>query len=472
MKKNILLLVYVLIVPIIAFGVSFAIQNHFNSELREVLYQEYPDAKPNEFDSVTLKDVCENSNDSICETNRNINLLLLASVGLGGVGLILLALIWFAGKISVVNRNLMVLLFKPGLYLTLLTLIALVAIYAILAIGIIYYGESVFAHRIHVGLIFMIGLGAVSGAFAIVKNIFGIVKKAKTVVFGRAVTREQAPELWNYIDKIVDRLSAVKPEHIVVGLEPNFFVTEADVITLDGTLKGRTLYCSLSLCEILAKDEVSSIIGHELGHFIGKDTKFSEKFFPIYRGTADSINSLLSIGGDGAKYIALMPALAILSYFFDSFSVAESKLSRERELVADNVGAQVSSSRIFASALVKVHAFAACWDYLEDLATDSLKEGKCYKNTCKLFADICSSYAKPQILENIAEMHTVHPTDSHPSLGVRLQSLNVSMAEVSESALIVAPQESVLNYIPDYMELEESISYAYQSIRSHQLGLS
>ena len=69
-------------------------------------------------------------------------------------------------------------------------------------------------------------------------------------------------------------------------------------------------------------------------------------------------------------------------------------------------------------------------------------------------------------------MHTVHPTDSHPSLGVRLQSLNVSMAEVSESALIVAPQESVLNYIPDYMELEESISYAYQSIRSHQLGLS
>ena len=139
MKKNILMLVYVLIVPIIAFGVSFAIQNHFNSELREVLYQEYPDAKPNEFDSVTLKDVCENSNDSICETNRNINLLLLASVGSGGVGLILLALIWFAGKISVVNRNLMVLLFKPGLYLTLLTLIALVAIYDILAIVFVAY---------------------------------------------------------------------------------------------------------------------------------------------------------------------------------------------------------------------------------------------------------------------------------------------------------------------------------------------
>lgn len=472
MKKKILMFVCVLIVPIIAFGVSFAIQNHFNSELREVLYQEYPDAKPNEFDSVTLKDVCENSNDSICETNRNLNLLIFASVGSGCAGLVLLALIWLAGKISVVSRNLMVFLFKPGLYLTLLTLIALVTIYAVLAIGIIYYGESVLVHRIHVGLIFMIGLGAVSGVFAIVKNIFRVVKKAKTVVFGQAITREHAPELWNYIDKIADRLGAIKPEHIVVGLEPNFFVTEADVVTFDGTLKGRTLYCSLSLCEILSKDEVSSIIGHELGHFIGKDTKFSEQFFPIYRGTADSINALLSIGDEGAKYIALMPALAILSYFFDSFSVAESKLSRDRELVADKVGAQVTSSKTFASALVKVHAFAICWEYLEDLVKDSLKDDKYYKNTSKFFVDICSSYAKPKILENIAEMHTVHPTDSHPSLGVRLQSLNISMADVSECALIVSPQESVLKYIPDYEKLEESISYAYQSIRSRQLGLS
>jgi Zn-dependent protease with chaperone function len=53
------------------------------------------------------------------------------------------------------------------------------------------------------------------------------------------------------------------------------------------------LYCSLPLCRILSGSEVSAVIDHELGHFKGLDTNFSESFYPIYCGTASAIGALL-----------------------------------------------------------------------------------------------------------------------------------------------------------------------------------
>jgi hypothetical protein len=59
------------------------------------------------------------------------------------------------------------------------------------------------------------------------------------------------------------------PETVVIGVDPTFFVTEAEVVTLSGRLWGRTLYCSMPLARILTVDELTAIIGHELGHFRG-----------------------------------------------------------------------------------------------------------------------------------------------------------------------------------------------------------
>jgi Zn-dependent protease with chaperone function len=127
-------------------------------------------------------------------------------------------------------------------------------------------------------------------------------------------------------------------------LDPNFFVAEGEVICLSGRLNGRTLYCSLPLCRILSEEEFTSVIGHELGHFKGQDTKFSERFYPIYRGTASSLAALQAAGREGSGSVALLPAIAVLSYFLESLSVAESRLSRDRELAADQTASTVMSS--------------------------------------------------------------------------------------------------------------------------------
>ena len=69
---------------------------------------------------------------------------------------------------------------------------------------------------------------------------------------------------------------------------------------------------------------------HEFGHFKGQDTKFSERFYPIYRGTAASLAALQAAAGEGSGSIPLLPALAVFSCFLECFSIAESRLSRER----------------------------------------------------------------------------------------------------------------------------------------------
>jgi len=260
-----LLFVLLLAVPIVGLGVAVAIQAHLNSELRSALRREYPDASAERLAKITLTRVCEQSRadfPDLCETNDNLNLMKQGAIGAGIVGLLLLMLIRVAGTLARNNRSLLASIFKPGLYLTVLVLTGLVMTHAAVAMGAIYYGESALINQIHVGIILAIGLGAVVGIFAMTRSAFSIIRNAESFVIGQALTGEEAPSLWKHIDETADRLGALRPQHVVVGLDPNFFVTEANVVCLSGKLTGRTLYCSLPLCRILSKSEMTSVVGH------------------------------------------------------------------------------------------------------------------------------------------------------------------------------------------------------------------
>lgn len=216
---------------------------------------------------------------------------------------------------------------------------------------------------------------------------------------------------------------------------------------------------------------MTSIIGHELGHFKGQDTKFSRRFYPIYRGTASSLAALEAAAGEGARSIPLLPALAVFSYFLECFSVAESRLSRDRELAADQAGSSLTSSRTMAVALVTLHALMGMWQGLQEAAANALRQGKAFVNASRTYADAVGQSAVPEALQGIAEVHLSHPTDSHPPLSVRLQSLQVGLNDVATDALAVTPAEAAITLISDAEKLEEEISEAYQVLLARQLGI-
>src|SRR6266849_644425 len=279
MKAKLTLLVYLLLIPAAAVGTAKAIKGELDSQWQSVLEKEYPHA----------------------------------GAKLAQVGLIALA-----GRLARRRRRLLLALFRPGLHLTMLTLSVLTCLHAGLGIAAIYYGESVFWNQLHVRLMGALAIGAVVGIVSMLRAQWSAVQKATTTALGKSLTPADQPKLWQFVKSLAKEIGTVAPDSIVVGLDPNFYVTEADVICLDGKLRGRTMYVSLPLCRILSLDEFKAVLGHELAHYRGLDTQFSQGFYPIYRGTGQAL-AHLSSAPKGAASLAVLPAIHTLSYFLDAF---------------------------------------------------------------------------------------------------------------------------------------------------------
>jgi Zn-dependent protease with chaperone function len=474
MKQKFWLFGLILVIPILGFITSQAIISYTNSEVRKSISINYPDADPIKVSQITAEKLCKDDKSGIeelCEQNSNLVILRSASISTGIVGLFLLFLIKLSGKLAQKNRLLLLTIFKPGLNATGLALIVLVILHSCIAMASIYYAESALTNRIHVFVIGGIGLGALYGIVAISKNAFSLIRNAQSYAIGLIVKEDEQEQLWKHINEIADRMGSLKPDNIVLGLEPNFYVTEADVISLNGECHGRTLYCSLPFMRILHKDEFNGVIGHELGHYKGQDTKFSREFYPIYRGTINSIQALSEAGSRGSSVIALLPALAIFGYFLESFSVAENAISRERELLADKEGAKISSNESMSICLVKIHAYSGIWNYICENIVKALKQNKMYKNASLTYFETSKINATEKILNGIAETHTAHPTDSHPPLSVRLNSLGYSVKDLVEKSLLLSETDSSINLINGYESIEMNVSDAYQSILARKLNI-
>lgn len=475
MAQRIWLLCLLLALPAIGFGVASGVQSHFGSELRSAIHKQYPNLPAERLNKLTISLACQRDRTDlpeICSTNDGLVLMKHGALGVMAAGILLLLLIKLLGFLTRGNRMLLVLAFVPGLYLTTLVLVGVIFVHAAIAIGIIYYLTAVFLGIIPTGILFAIGLGAALGVWAMARAVLSVVRKSETYVVGSELSREDAPLLWSHVESLATKIGALHPQHIIVGLDPNFFVTEAKVACLSGNISGRTLYCSLPLCRILSKGEMSAVVGHELGHYKGKDTKFSKHFYPVYRGTTEAIASLHAAGGEGIHALALIPAMAVLSYFLQCFALAEHRLGRERELAADKVGAEVTEPSVMATALVKVHAFTAYWGTLQEAAIAALKQGKIFVNASKTYAETCARNAGPSALQGIADSHTSHPTDTHPSLGARLKNLRMSLQEVSPAALDIPPGDCAVEYVTNYEAKEEEISERYQLLLAQNLGIS
>ena len=402
-----------------------------------------------------------------CNELSPIILLRKASIYSAPVALVLLISFSIFAAIAGTNRRKVATIFPPLVFASLLVVSGLVLVQGVILTYGAYLAESYALGRVHFILIGGIGLGAVIGCLALIGSAFKLGARQSSSVLGAKLDRGDHQGLYAFVEDIADKLDAQKPDNIVVGLEPNFYVTSADIhlIGTNETLKGETLYLSLALARILTKSEVTAIVGHELGHFRGNDTYYSLKFSPVYAGLSHASESMSGGEEAGVSGIAALPALAVLTYMIDVFHKNVSSISREREFEADKAAAEIAHPINLATSLLKIGLYAHAWEGLQGRVVGRLSERKISNNLSQLFSSIVQYDINidsiPKVIEKIGEQTVSHPTDSHPPTASRIEAVGLDISSIDQS-LLLAPDESSIDLIADARSIEEKLTTLQQ----------
>lgn len=297
-------------------------------------------------------------------------------------------------------------------------------------------------------LIFVIGLLAVFAVIAMVKAIFHRIKMVGTVE-GELITEEAAPELWRRVRDFAKRMNTAPPERIVTGIDASFFVTENPVQLGDQVLYGRTLYVSLPMLKIMTTDEADAVLGHEMAHFGGEDTLWSQKIAPII----GSMEIHIAMLADGMS----KPVAYFMHFFWKLYQISLSKLSRVREFRADRLGAEVTSADACKRALVKTSSYCQFRGKVEDRVMNDV-----LVNDLNLAKELESGY--PEHLKAFTQSdesfstEVAHPFDTHPKLSKRLENLGFDKSSLkTDESLLGEVSDSWYHKIKDAATLEERL---------------
>jgi len=170
----------------------------------------------------------------------------------------------------------------------------------------------------YVGLICITGLifGAVTMA---ISYLFGvsIVKRCQGVM---DVTKDDEPRLYDVVEKLSKKIGVPTPKvGLTENLQPNAFTV--------GCGENSMVIFSSGLLSTLNHAELEAVVAHELAHIKNRD-------FHI---------------------MAIASALKVMAFFNPAAFLSASMLAREREFLADEVGASATQRKgAFKSALTKI----------------------------------------------------------------------------------------------------------------------
>ena len=472
--RKILWAAYVVIAPLAISGLLTLTHRHLEKRVGEAIVKDYVthgDAAPVLQDGF-LNRMCKDpkvSNENYCVDNSRILLSRKILLWNAVVGVALFIFIFLIALIGKKSRDWLVFAFGIGIYVSLIAGAGLMLANGLVLTYTAYIAEVVFADIAHPEAILLVGLIFLIGAFNLIKPAFQMTQRARSFVIGKTLTDTEYPSMWAFVRDAASRLNSLIPDNIIVGLGTQFYVTEVDATCMRDKLKGRTLFLSLPLMHQLSKAELLAIVGHELGHFRGSDTVYTQKFYPIYKSAYEGLESLKL--EDGTPKIFALPVYALFAHFMDEFSVIEKKVGRERELLADRAASELTSDAIASSALAKIYAYSGLWSTVENKIFYLVKQGRMLKNCSQFYSEHLNSLTQGQLLQIMNEERKIpHPTDTHPPLDVRLKQLG---ANVTDGLFLLEPKgDNSTSLLGDNFErIELELNQIEHDRAAHMLNL-
>ncbi len=346
---------------------------------------------------------------------------------LGGAGLMAFILLMALGARG--SRARLAVLFGVGRRVVVLVLGVLVIAQGLIVLFVIAAVSGEVFHALPGMLMLLLLLVTAALGLQIIGSGLMLSRPSPRAEIGVAVTREEQPRLWALMMETAARTGAQPPDNLVLAQGLAFYAAgiQVRVANRPEPLQGQTIALSLPMLRALTEAELVAIIGHELGHFRGKDIAYNLRFAPVYQHMSRLLGAAHSVGG--VATIVTLPARAVLGFFTEQFGVAERAIARDREIEADRVAVMAAGAPALASALLKCALLAGAWQTQERQGSELARSGRAFRNDAEAFAmratGCFAGLPGSAAVEQALAYRVPHPTDTHPPIGARLAALGI-----------------------------------------------
>jgi Zn-dependent protease with chaperone function len=269
-----------------------------------------------------------------------------------------------------------------------------------------------------------------------------------------------APELWERLADICEKVGGAVPDQVIAGVDDNFFVTEQPLLVNGKRVRGKSLYVSLALLKHLNEREADAVLAHEMAHFSGGDTLFARKISPLL---ARYENYMAHMQGG----LVTLPMYFLLLCFRACYELPRSQISRDREFRADAIAANATTPDDFAAGLLRITAYS---HFRGTIETNLFRHNRELESVDiggsidRGFAEYALSFAQQA---DLGSQSAAHPFDSHPPLVQRWEALGIPWSPDKAQRILAEPVDGAWRTrIPAGEELErqqwQAVEQAFQ----------
>lgn len=319
----------------------------------------------------------------------------------------------------------------PSRFLTFLALMAIPFMILVLTAsifittGVAALGWALLELFGYTPIAFLVGLaaGPLAALWGVLKTSWIIIRPPPAEVPAIRLDLEGRPGLASAVADAAREVGTKSPDHVLLHLEPVFFVTQGRYKLLDREVSGRVLGLGAPLLRDIPPLRLRAILAHEFSHFAGGDVLYSGIVAPVYRGIGSALEVITNLRAStslGAiAYILQLPSVLFLIAFLEYFRTIDAALDRDRELRADRKAAELFGKNAVA-------------DTLQEISIGAVEFGNAVRETrpetpAGLLAAVRGAIAadpeaRRKALETL-EATVPDAFDSHPGIRARIAAL-------------------------------------------------